>query len=189
MGVEFRAGFGVHAGAGNGVVEKAMHIQRVLAAVFSSFAEAVVGFALLVSSANGQSCKAIDGDQERVADTVRTLYAGATVDDLAKVHSVTGSGFYAFDGGIEYSSIDALMTVVKGYQDQGVKFVWSVTKPKVTIHCDQAWISYVNDGSIQMPNGAPVPTQWLESVVLERQGGAWKIVFFHSTRVAAKAAQ
>jgi hypothetical protein len=42
----------------------------------------------------------------------------------------------------------------------------------------------VNDGSVQMPNSATaIPTHWLESAVLEMQDGAWKIVFFHSTRV------
>jgi len=76
------------------------------------------------------------------------------------------------------------MKVVKTYQDQGVKFIWNVTRPQVTIHCNDAWITYVNDGSIQFPNTTtPTPTQGLESTVLEKQDGAWKIVFFHNTRV------
>jgi hypothetical protein len=172
----------------------AMRTQWIFSPAFSPIVVPLImptlAFALLTSCAGAQSCTATDADRAMVADTVRTMYAGASVDDVVKVHSVAAPSFYAFDGGMEYSSIDALMTVVKSYQDQGVKFVWTVTKPKVTIHCDEAWISYVNDGSIQMAGGAPVPTQWLESAVLERQSGVWKIVFFHSTRVAgAKAAQ
>ena len=139
--------------------------------------------ALVARSGQAQSCRTTDADTSAVADALRTLYAGASVDDMAKMHSVTAPNFYAFDGGAQFSSIDDLMKVVKTRQDQGVKYVWTVTKPQVTIHCKEAWITYVNDGSFQMPNSAPTPTQWLESAILEKRSGVWKIVFFHSTRV------
>lgn len=150
----------------------------------SWIAAPVLALTLMSSSLSAQRCKTTDADKTAVADALRTLYAGASVDDIAKIHTVTAPTFYAFDGGEQYPSIDALMKAVKTYQDQGAKFVWNVTKPQVTIHCNDAWITYVNDGSIQLPNSAaPTPTQWLESAVLEKQDGAWKIVFFQSTRV------
>jgi hypothetical protein len=37
-------------------------------------------------------------------------------------------------------------------------------------------------GSITDSSGT-VDQQWLESAFLQKQGGAWKIVFMHSTRV------
>lgn len=147
-------------------------------------ATAGVVVALISSNVSAHTCKTTDADTTAVTDALRTLYAGATVDDMAKMHSVTAPTFYAFDGGHRYGGIDELMKVVRALQDQGVKYIWKVTQPKVTIHCSEAWISYVNDGSVQMPNSAsPHPVQWLESAVLEKQHGAWKIVFFHSTRV------
>ena len=135
------------------------------------------------SHAFAQSCSATQADKTAVVDTMRQLYAAATIDDFAKIHAVTAPGFYGFDGGHSYDSIDSLMVPVKAYQDKGVKYIWNVTHPRVTVLCNEAWISYVNDGSFQMPNAAPTPTQWLESAVLEKQHGEWKIVFFHSTRV------
>jgi len=144
----------------------------------------IFALALIASNLSAQTCKTTDADKTAVANALRTLYAGATVDDMAQIHSVTSPTFYAFDGGQQYSSIDDLIKVVKTYQDQGVKFIWNVTKPQVTIHCNEAWITYLNDGSVQLPNiTVPTPTQWLESAVLEKQDGTWKIVFFHSTRV------
>jgi len=152
----------------------------------SWIAAPIFALALISSNLSAQSCSTTDADKTAVAQSVRTLYAAATVDDIAKVHSVAAPTFYAFDNGQQFSSIDELMKVVKAYQDQGVKFVWNVTNPIVTVHCNDAWITYVNDGSIQMPNSTtPTPTQWLESAVLQKQDGAWKIVFFHSTRVPA----
>ncbi len=45
--------------------------------------------------------------QERgSSNALRTVYAGATVDDMAKVHSVTAPMFCAFDGWRQYSSVD-----------------------------------------------------------------------------------
>lgn len=144
----------------------------------------VIAVTMFVTGSNAQSCKATEADKTAVADTLRTLYAAATVDDLTKLHAVVAPTFYAFDGGARYSSIDDLMKVVKSFQDRGVKFVWNVTEPDVTVDCNEAWITYVNDGSIQMPDSAtPVPTKWLESAVLEKQNGLWKLLFFHSTRV------
>jgi hypothetical protein len=144
----------------------------------------VIAATMLATSGNAQRCKTTEADKAAVADTLRTLYAAATVDDFTKLHAVVAPTFYAFDGGAQYSSIGALMKVVKAFQDQGAKFVWNVTKPEVTVHCNEAWITYVNDGSIQMPGSAmPTPTKWLESAMLEKQKGLWKLVFFHSTRV------
>jgi len=121
---------------------------------------------------------------------MRTMYEAATVADFAKLHTVVTPGFYAFDGGARYESIDSLMDAVKAYQDKGVKFVWTVTNPQVTVECDRAWITYLNDGSIQMPGASEAtPTQWLESAIMKKQNGAWKLVFFHSTRVAPAAAK
>jgi hypothetical protein len=150
----------------------------------SCIAAAFLAFALIPSLTSAQNCATTDADKSAVADTLRMFYAAATVDDLVKLHAITAPTFYAFDGGQRFSSIDELLKEVKLYQDQGVKFVWTVTHPDVTIHCSQAWITYLNDGSIQIPNSAkPAPTQWLESAILEKQAGTWKIVFFHSTQV------
>ena len=137
----------------------------------------------VAQSGRAQNCRTIEADKTAVVDALRTLYAGATVDDMAKMHTVTAPNFYAFDGGAQFSSIDDLMKVVRKDQVQGVKYVWAVTRPQVTIHCKEAWITYVNDGSVQRPNSSPVPTRWLESAILQKQGGIWKIVFFQSTHV------
>jgi hypothetical protein len=144
----------------------------------------IFGLALITSPTTAQSCKTSPADEAAVVQALRTFYVAATVDDTAKMHTVTAPSLYIFDDGNQYSSIDDLMNVVKEYQQKGVKFVWNVTKPHVTAHCNDAWITYLNDGSIQMP-GAPAstPTQWLESAILEKKDGTWKIVFFHSTRV------
>jgi hypothetical protein len=111
------------------------------------------------------------------------MYAAAQKDDLDAFHAVVTAGFYAFDTGQRFDG-DALMRLIIDLHEKGAKAVWTVTEPDVHISGDHAWIAYTNVGSLQMSPTAPVvPMKWLESAVLERQGGKWKIAFFHSTAV------
>jgi hypothetical protein len=152
------------------------------------FAGVVIAAVLPVVGAKGQdaACTAKPGDEAAIIETVRGMYAAAMVDDRAKMRSYLAPGFYMFDGGKRYEG-DSIMDVIEDYYKKGIRYVWSVTKPDVHVYCNEAWIAYINEGSITKPGAAPMPLQWLESAVLERQGGVWKIVFFHSTRVPAPA--
>jgi ketosteroid isomerase-like protein len=58
-----------------------------------------------------------------------------------------------------------------------------VTQPEVHVVGNVAWITYVNKGSVKNAAGTQQVT-WLESMVLEKPDGKWKIHFVHSTRAA-----
>jgi ketosteroid isomerase-like protein len=122
--------------------------------------------------------------EQEVIDTVRTTFAAALTDDLAKFDSVIAPNFYMFDGGIRFNG-DSIMTVVKAQHAKGKRYEWNVTEPDVHISGDTAWIAYINKGSISDSSGTTQLT-WLESAFLEKQAGNWKIVFLHSTRVPPK---
>jgi uncharacterized protein DUF4440 len=137
--------------------------------------------AFAASAADSSACTATPEDQAQIVETMRTMYAAATTDDLVKFHTVAAPDFYAFDGGKRYDG-DALITMVKSFHDQGYSFQWTVADPHIEATCDLAWITYTNRGSIQDKSGTH-PTTWLESAVLEKQAATWRIRFFHSTRV------
>jgi hypothetical protein len=148
---------------------------------------AVLFSACLAVSASAQpaagtpACTSTPADQTQVVETMRTMYAAATTDDLAKFHAVAAPDFYAFDGGTRYDG-DALMNTLKSLHASGKVYVWTITQPHVESDCHLAWITYTNRGSIKDASGTKDMT-WLESAVLEKQAGAWHIRFFHSTRV------
>ena len=73
------------------------------------------------------------------------------------------------------------MALIKSRHEAGVVYVWRVTEPEVHVDGNTAWITYVNRGSVTDAAGAKDVT-WLESAVLRKEGGAWRIQFFHSTR-------
>jgi ketosteroid isomerase-like protein len=101
-------------------------------------------------------------DDAQVVAAMRIMFIAATNNDLAYFNTVDAPDFYAFDGGSVY--------------------VWTITDPEVNVSGDIAWITYVNRGSVKNKAGKKKLT-WLESAVLRKDSGKWRIHFFHSTRV------
>ncbi|MFC4529097.1 nuclear transport factor 2 family protein [Dyella halodurans] len=137
----------------------------------------VIGMSLLTPS----FAAAPATDQDNVIAAMRTMYVAATHDDLAKFNTVAAPDFYAFDNGRRFTG-DALMELIKGAHAAGKVYVWEVTEPEVHIDGDTAWITYTNRGSVQDQSGTK-NLSWLESAVLRKVSGSWRIQFFHSTRV------
>ncbi len=123
-------------------------------------------------------------DQVQVTDAIRSFFAAAMADDADKLGAVTTSDFYAFDAGGRFTR-DTLMDLIKGAHAAGNVYVWSVNDPDVHISGDIAWITYVNRGSVKDASGTKDVT-WLESAVLQKDKGIWRIHFLHSTRVPEK---
>jgi len=133
------------------------------------------------ASASAPTCAPAQGAQQQVADVIRQMYAAAQTDDLALFQSLVTPDYYAFDLGTRFTA-ESLMGLIKTLHDQGMKFEWTVNDPEVHVACDQAWLTYTNRGSVEAA-GVRTPIEWLESAVLEYREGAWRIRFFHSTRV------
>ena len=123
-------------------------------------------------------------EEEAVAQTLRLMYVALTKEDSAQLRAVTTPDFYAFDGGQKFTG-DELMALIKGLHSAGKAFVWTVPEPTVRVEGRVAWITYLNRGSVQDAAGMK-DVSWLESAVLLKEAGNWRIQFFHSTRVPAK---
>jgi Domain of unknown function (DUF4440) len=142
----------------------------------------VIAFALIGLSYLFQG-GAVSSDTEKgkVITTMESMFAAATNDDLDKWHAIAAPDFYAFDSGRRFEG-DALMELIKTLHGQGRTYRWKVTEPEVHINRDMAWITYVNQGSMQDATGSKDMT-WLESAVLQKKNSGWRIQFLHSTRV------
>jgi ketosteroid isomerase-like protein len=144
---------------------------------------------MLTLSANPIAARAqqkpLTVDQARIVDAVSTIFDAALTDDVAKFDSVIAPDFYMYDVGARFNG-DSIMALIKAQHIAGKRYKWKVTEPDVHISGKTAWIAYVNRGSITDASGTANQT-WLESAFLEKQAGAWKIVFMHSTRVPVAA--
>jgi len=115
-----------------------------------------------------------------IATTVSTMLDAMAADDLDKFHAVTAHDFYAFDNGKRFAG-DELIALIRKLHAAGNVYEWHVTEPQVRRANDVAWITYVNQGSIADAGGRKDMT-WLESAVLRKEHGRWRIGFLHSTR-------
>jgi ketosteroid isomerase-like protein len=120
-------------------------------------------------------------DEQAVTEAVRAMFGAFAADDAAKFHEVTAPDFYAFDGGERYKG-DELIELIKKAHAGGTTFVWTITEPTAHVDGNVAWITYVNHGSIGDSSG-PKKMSWLESAVLRKSDGKWRVQFLHSTRV------
>jgi hypothetical protein len=133
-----------------------------------------------LSAASAQE-KHLTTDQKKVVDTVSTIFTAARADDVAKFDSVIAPDFYIYDNGARFNG-DTVMALIKQLHAAGKRYEWNLTQPDVHISGNTAWIAYVNQGSISDASSTMDQT-WLESAFLQKQGGVWRIVFMHSTRV------
>jgi ketosteroid isomerase-like protein len=141
-----------------------------------------VGIALCGSLALPRASGAAVDEDVKVVDTVKAVFAAAASDDLGKFHAVTTKDFYAYDNGMRFDG-DALMQAIQKQHAAGYVYEWNVTQPEVHVAGSIAWITYVNKGTVKKPEGTEHVT-WLESMVLEKKGGKWRVHFVHSTRAA-----
>jgi ketosteroid isomerase-like protein len=148
--------------------------------VVSAVIGAVVVCGCLVFA--GRGVAAGETEEVKVVDTVKAVFVAAGADDLEKFHEVTTTDFYAYDNGMRFDG-DALMQAIQKQHAAGYVYEWNVTQPEVHVEGDVAWITYINQGSVKNAAGTQQVT-WLESVVLEKKGGKWRIHFVHSTRAA-----
>jgi ketosteroid isomerase-like protein len=125
----------------------------------------------------------LTNEQSQVLDTVNTMFTALQTDDAARFNSIIARDFYMFDGGRRFNG-QAIMAQITALQAAGKRYEWNVTQPDIHISGNTAWIAYVNEGSVADASGR-VNQQWLESAFLQKQAGAWKILFVHSTRVPA----
>lgn len=115
------------------------------------------------------------------AQAIRDMYAALTRDDGEALSRLFAPDFYAFDVGKRFTGPE-LVALIHSLHAAGKTFVWNVVDPQPHVACDMAWVTWENRGAIGDASGTREVT-WLESAVLRWTDGAWRIVFFHSTRV------
>jgi hypothetical protein len=119
--------------------------------------------------------------EPQIVAAVERMFAALRADDLLAFGQVAASGFYAYDGGARFTG-PALIDLIRKLHLQGTRIEWSVTEPQVHLACRIAWMTYVNQGSVEDAAGRQ-PATWLESAVLEYTDGGWRIDFLHSSRL------
>lgn len=129
---------------------------------------------------NEPACRHSPKAEADIDRTVHAFFDALRKEDKAAFQRLTTSSFYSFDGGKRYVGTE-LVDVVRDAHARGVQLNWSVGPLDTDRGCDVAWSAWENVGSAGVPPDVK-PVHWLESAVLIRQDGSWKVDFFHSQR-------
>jgi len=129
----------------------------------------------------GEQPRPVTAEEAQVVEAVRAMFAALATEDIPKLRHIIASDFYAFEAGGRITG-DALIDLIKKAHAAGKVYVWTVNEPEVHIDGNMAWVTYVNRGFIK-DSAETKNVSWLESAVLRKDKGDWRIEFFHSTRV------
>ncbi|MBA6354980.1 MULTISPECIES: nuclear transport factor 2 family protein [unclassified Colwellia] len=118
---------------------------------------------------------------EAVFRPVETLFSAMSAADHIKMKAVVTDDFQLLEAGEDWSLTD-LINVVKPSEYKRRNY-FSVIKTRV--YSDVAWVSYWNKATFN--NGKEESTvAWLESAVMVKVAGQWKMQMLHSTRIKAE---
>lgn len=141
---------------------------------------------MLTGCAHGRqsNCPSSPQVSGEIEQTVHAFFDALRKEDKVAFQRLTTTSFYSFDGGERFPGTE-LVDVVRNAHARGVQLNWSIGSLDTKFRCDVAWSAWENVGSAGIPPDVQ-PVRWLESAVLVRQNGSWKIDFFHSQRATEK---
>lgn len=123
-------------------------------------------------------------DEERVKKVIIEAFQALADMDMSKFRSYCQADFVLLENG-EVWTVDTLEARVKPYLGSGMKRVNTLDFRKFTVKGSTAWVTYHNQADIDM-KGQKMTLKWLESAVLEKNQGKWKLALLHSTALPKK---
>jgi hypothetical protein len=128
--------------------------------------------------ASQRSCSS-DAAAREIAGTIKSFFAALARDDDAAVRRLTTPDFYAYDVGKRFTGPE-LSTLIADLHRQGRVLEWNIGAVDARIDCNLAFAAWENVGASGTATEMK-PRTWLESALLVRESGAWRIRFLHST--------
>ena len=130
------------------------------------------------AGAQARSCAEDPAAQAQAAQAVQALFDALAGDDPAALARTTTDGFYAYELGQRMTGPQLLELLVSARR-QGRRVEWKLQDMTVRTSCDWASATWVNRGSAGT-TAEMKPMVWLESAVLERVQGRWRVAFLNS---------
>jgi ketosteroid isomerase-like protein len=139
---------------------------------------AVLVFGLLSVDGFSQS-----RDEKAIRETVIYFFDALANFDEVGMRSRVTEDFILLEHG-ERWSIDTLIARVKPMSKHSFKRINVLLFSTVKKTGDIAWTAYDNEARITL-DGNERTVRWLESAVLKKEQGKWKLALLHSTRMPA----
>ena len=119
--------------------------------------------------------------KEKIETSIVKFFDGLTEVDVEKLKEYTTMDFILLEHG-EIWNMDTLIHKISAGRNANIKRVNKFEFIKTEQKRKVAWVSYHNTAEISF-NERQRTVRWLESAVLRKEKGRWKIKLLHSTRL------
>ena len=119
--------------------------------------------------------------KDSIEASISKFFDGISEIDADKLKAYATNDFILLEDG-QLWNMDTLITKISARKNSGIKRVNKFQFIKTEQNGNIAWVSYHNIAYFSL-NEKQQTVEWLESAVLRRENGRWKIKLLHSTRV------
>ena len=120
-------------------------------------------------------------EKDSIEASISKFFDGLSEIDANKLKAYTTDDFILLENGHLWN-MDTLVSKMSDPKNAGIKRVNKFQFIKTEQNGNMAWVSYHNTADFSL-NEKKQTVNWLESAVLGKENGRWKIKLLHSTRV------
>ena len=118
--------------------------------------------------------------EEKVQDAIWKFFHGIEQYDYDAIRDACTDDFVIFENGVKMSCED-FIGFIKNYENMGASDMnYQLDHFTTEIKGRNAWVTLDNRGSGRLGE-QKLEFNWLESAILQKEKGQWKIAFYHST--------
>jgi ketosteroid isomerase-like protein len=123
-------------------------------------------------------------EDQQVRQVLINLFEALSENNLTEMQKFMTPDIKILEHGLIWN-MDTLVAITAKPRPANFKRVNTIDFFQTEVHGDFAFVSYNNKADISSSAGKRNVT-WLESAVLVRSGGKWRVKLLHSTRVSVK---
>jgi len=123
-------------------------------------------------------------EKDSIEGSISKFFDGLSEINPDKLKAYTTADFILLEEG-QVWNIDTLISKVTVPRNPGIKRINKFQFIKTEQTGNTAWVSYHNTADFSL-NEKQQTVQWLESAVLAKENGRWKIKLLHSTRIVPR---
>ena len=121
----------------------------------------------------------IEAEKQNVEEVVRNFYDAVTSHNYQGIRDLCTDDYILFESG-QVMNVEDFINFITPFE--GATMTYNLEDVKVDVEDSIAWIRLRSKAKVTMGEQV-MDYEWLESAVLKKQEGIWKIAFYHSTTV------
>ena len=134
----------------------------------------------LVLFALSFSLESFSQEKDSIEASISRFFDGISEINADKLKGYTTGDFILLENG-QVWNLDTLITKINVRKNSGIKRINKFQFISTEQTGNIAWVSYHNTADFSL-NEKQQTVKWLESAVLRKENGRWKIKLLHSTR-------